>query len=606
MKEAAQAKLLIYTRLPNDDYTEALSYSIHLAFSEENQEFIPFNQNYGILFAPATINEKDVIEGKGLKNPYLFRTREGEFAIIATRVEQLGDRDAESKGSILLWYSKDLIHFDYQGLLLLHPEHFIEQAICSYSTKENGYIIEWKDSEGNFYKSIRQSLCLNALHSDVKQGQIFSKEKIVTGLQDIVIGNTIVISNEELSLLKEKWLPIEHIANEVPENVCVSSPDEVEKIQVELVYSDGSKVRRSVKWQMGQIDFTQNGVYEIEGEINETIYPFPLAKGYADPVILPWKGEYYYLATNDNTDDIGIYVRKGHEISELFDEGYKEYKILDVDKEKAFIQTFWAPEFHLIGGRLYILFAVGPEKWGPQCHMMRLRENGDITKAEDWETPVRVKKRDGSYLTEEGITLDMTYFKVKDISYVVWSYRRNIGTPLDTGSMLYIATVDEEKPNELTSEPVLLTRPLLGWENIQGTINNEGPYALITEDKVYLTYSGGAAGGYTYAIGMLSISVDGDLLSPKQWEKASTPVLSYYSMDHLYGPGHNSFFRDEQGMTMIMYHGEVKLAKEDVRCTGMHRVHFNQKGEPIMNLSPERDLNPKLNKVKISVRTQKS
>lgn len=606
MEKSPQAKLLIYTRLPKDDYTEALSYSIHLAFSEKGHEFIPFNQNYGILFAPGIINERDVIVGKGLINPYLFRTREGEFAIIATRVEQLGGMDADSKGSILLWLSKDLIHFDYQGLLLLHPEHFIEEAICSYNTKENGYIIEWKDSEGNFYQSSRQSLCLDDLCSDVKQGQMFSKQKIVTQLQDIVIGNTIEISNEELLLLKDKWLPIEHIANQVPENVCVSSPEEVEKIQVESVYSDGSKVQRNVKWQMGQIDFTQNGVYEIEGEINETIYPFPLAKGYADPVILPWKGQYYYLATNDNTDDIGIYVRKGHEISELFDEGYKEYKILDVDKEKAFIQTFWAPEFHLIGGRLYILFAVGPEKWGPQCHMMRLRENGDITKAEDWETPVRVKKRDGSYLTEEGITLDMTYFKVKDISYVVWSYRRNIGTPLDTGSMLYIATVDEEKPNELTSEPVLLTRPLLGWENIQGTINNEGPYALITEDRVYLTYSGGAAGGYTYAIGMLSISVDGDLLSPKQWEKASTPVLSYYSMEHLYGPGHNSFFRDEQGMTMIMYHGEVKLAKEDVRCTGMHRVHFNQKGEPIMNLSPERDLNPKLNKVKISVRTQKS
>ena len=126
----------------------------------------------------------------------------------------------------------------------------------------------------------------------------------------------------------------------------------------------------------------------------------------------------------------------------------------------------------MIGGELYILFAVGGKKWAPQCHMMKLKKGGDILKSEDWEAPVRVCRRDGSYLTRDGITLDMTYFKVNDISYLAWSYRYGINSPSDTGSMIYIATTDEKKPWVLTSEPVLLSRPLFGWENTAGTINN--------------------------------------------------------------------------------------------------------------------------------------
>ena len=72
----------------------------------------------------------------------------------------------------------------------------------------------------------------------------------------------------------------------------------------------------------------------------------------------------------------------------------------------------------------------------------------------------------------------MTYIKAGGKSYYVWSYRVGIGSPRDTGSMLYIATVDEKNPGVLTSDPVQLSRPLYGWENVRGTINNEGPYSF--------------------------------------------------------------------------------------------------------------------------------
>jgi GH43 family beta-xylosidase len=148
---------------------------------------------------------------------------------------------------------------------------------------------------------------------------------------------------------------------------------------------------------------------------------------------------------------------------------------------------------------------------------------------------------------------------------------------------------------------VLLTRPLYGWENIQGTINNEGPYALLTDDMVYITYSGGAAGGYTYALGLLSIPRGSNYLDGNSWKKATAPVLSYYSIDGVYGPGHNSFFKDYDGDVMIMYHGEVKIAPADTRCTAMHRVHFGKNNVPVFNMSKERDLDPAFAEVELKV-----
>lgn len=43
----------------------------------------------------------------------------------------------------------------------------------------------------------------------------------------------------------------------------------------------------------------------------------------------------------------------------------------------------------------------------------------------------------------------MTYVSSGERSYMVWSYREHIGTPDDTGSMLYIAEADDAKPWQL-------------------------------------------------------------------------------------------------------------------------------------------------------------
>jgi GH43 family beta-xylosidase len=341
------------------------------------------------------------------------------------------------------------------------------------------------------------------------------------------------------------------------------------------IWSDTLKVDEDISRRM----FSAWSPFPCGETRKESCYNFPLALGHADPVIFSWQGKWYYIFTNDNNGNIGFRVRRAKRVPELFVPDVEEYIILDYDEKRGLIQTFWAPEFHLIGGRLYLLFAVSGSKWGPQCHMMRLKKNGEIILSDDWEDPIRVEKKDGQVLAADSITLDMTYVKAADRSYLAWSQRWNIGNPEDSGSMIYIAEIDPDRPWRLISDPVLLSRPEYGWENQSSTINNEGPYPLYHDDMIYLSYSAGDARGFSYSIGFLSIKRDSNLIDPKAWKKAPSPVLSSYSLHDQYGPGHNSFFMDDEERPWIAYHAELYPDKA-LACTAIRRVYYDDEGRP--------------------------
>lgn len=81
---------------------------------------------------------------------------------------------------------------------------------------------------------------------------------------------------------------------------------------------------------------------------------------------------------------------------------------------------------------------------------------------------------------------------------------------------------------------------------------------------------------------------DGITLDIFVWKKRCAPVLFCYSIEGIYGPGHNSFFTDAQGNLMIAYHAEDAL-EHHLRCGAIHRVYFNIHGEPVFDLSAQRD-----------------
>ena len=132
---------------------------------------------------------------------------------------------------------------------------------------------------------------------------------------------------------------------------------------------------------------------------------------------------------------------------------------------------------------------------------------------------------------------------------------------------------------------------------MEGTINNEGPYAFIHDGKVYLSYSGGSADSYTYAVGLLTAVAEDDLLDTANWKKRSTPVLSFYSVEGEYGPGHNSFYMNENGDLMIAYHGETAI-DQHLRCDGIRRIHFRKDGEPDFGMSSEEEFSEALSEIR--------
>ncbi len=577
---------MVYTRAPvPGEYPAGLAQSVHLALSDDGVHFRPLHENYGVVFASGTIRDDDTIHPKGVKDVRVFSVGEGKYGIAAVSVNEDGSADEEMAGKLFFWTTSDFIHFQEEKPL------DAKKSTAGRGGQESSELQAAASGSAQESDKGRSPECL-ASQTGVNEFTLESGETVT--------GSVISISGPVYGRMKQYWSRVFNCGVSVPETVAADSPETLAGVKASLIYSDGSRVLRSVAWDISSVDFKRSGTYEVSGTVRGIRYPFPLAEGYGDPVILSWEGRKYYIATNDNTNDIGLYVREAPTVEGLFAKGITEHLILAEDEKRNLRQTFWAPEFHLIGGELYILFAVSGKVWGPQCHMMRLKKGGSITDPGSWTDPVRVQRKDGSWLSEDGITLDMTYLKAGGRSYVVWSYRRHIGTPMDTGSMLYIAETDEKTPWKLTSEPVLLTRPLYGWENVDGTINNEGPYSFQEDGTVYLTYSGGSANAYTYVLGLLTANAEDDLLDPASWTKSGYPVLSYYSVEGVYGPGHNSFFTDEDGNRMIAYHGETRIDGH-VRCVGIRRVHFDAERRPRFDLSADRDLDPALERVSTKV-----
>ena len=90
----------------------------------------------------------------------------------------------------------------------------------------------------------------------------------------------------------------------------------------------------------------------------------------------------------------------------------------------------------------------------------------------------------------------------------MWSQRQFL--PVDQGAWLYLAQIDENEPWKLVSDPVCIAKPEYGWEN-NHTFVVEGPYALIHNDQLYITYSGAAVDA-TYAVGLLKPIMGSDIL----------------------------------------------------------------------------------------------
>lgn len=611
------AYILNYTREPINSalYDPRLAYSMHLAVSEDGKEYRALNHNSGVLFVKATENQDGSLNPKSLKNPWLFALPEGGFGVAAVRIEGDGGEDEESRGCAVFFVSPDLMEYEEVGLLKLGTEH-VERVSCVYDQKRGSFRVLWQERTGERFgafirspKELQLAAVPEMLEGQLETEEIWSRgsglcgsgssdggsglsgsgnlnrESIAAGIQGAVPHNVLEVSEAVAVRLCRKLTPPVNIGVRFPEQVEAANREELERQYATALYSDGSQASKRVDWELSQVDFDKKGVYEISGRVHQDHFAFPIAYNRADPCICKWNGSYYFIATNDADGNHTLYIREAKSIPELVEA--PERLLLDSETYPGIGGLLWAPEFHEINGRLYIFHGATPgEFFWEESHVMELREGGDPACREDWSAPKRVVKKDGSDICEAGkeITLDMTCFQWEGDFYAVWSQRQFL--PKDLGAWLYIAKLNPKEPWKLDTEPVVLSKPEYGWAN-NHTFVDEGPFALIRGDKLYLTFSS-AAVDTSYVVGLLTIEKGKDLLDANNWSKKNYPLLTSRSVEGEFGTGHNAYVIDDDGTVWNTYHARPGV--DGVRSSGIRRVHFDVEGDLVLDLTEDLDL----------------
>lgn len=279
-------------------------------------------------------------------------------------------------------------------------------------------------------------------------------------------------------------------------------------------------------------------------------------KDRADPFVTKGgDGFYYFTASypmygkNDPEGYDRIILRRSKTVEGL---ASAEEKVIwdEKDSQTAF-RFIWAPEIHEIGGKWYVLFAAsGSENnvWDIDCHIIMCSGKDPFNNA--WVDKGKFTACDGDDFAFRGFSLDMTHFECAGRHFVAWA--QNGGN-----SNVYLAEINPAQPWKTVSKSVLLTKPEYDWERVNIPVN-EGPAVMIENGKVFMAFSASATGP-EYCVGLLYADADADLTDPESWTKLSQPLLTSADLDGEYGPGHNSFVKNEKGEWLIVYHSRDEL-----------------------------------------------
>ena len=289
-------------------------------------------------------------------------------------------------------------------------------------------------------------------------------------------------------------------------------------------------------------------------------YPNPFIPERADPYIVKGPDGYYYFTASypafysvDKGYD-RIILRRSKTVMGLRDA--KEHTVWTAHTEGVMSKHIWAPEIHFIGGKWYIYFAAGEKEnvWNIRPFVLRCKGNDPIN--DEWEEMGRMGKTEGDRMSFESFSLDMTYFEHNGKHYVIWAQSEG-------DSSLFMAEIRAERPWEITTHPILLTKPEYDWEKVVFRVN-EGASVLKTEDKVYVFFSASGTGS-EYCMGMLYADSDADLMKKESWTKVAEPVLQTEDLEGESGPGHNSFTVDEEGRLLLVYHARP-MSHTEKKC----------------------------------------
>lgn len=299
----------------------------------------------------------------------------------------------------------------------------------------------------------------------------------------------------------------------------------------------------------------------------------------ADPyVTLSEDGWYYFTASIPAYDR--IVLRRARRIADLQD---AEEKVIWMKHESGpMSEHIWAPEIHYLFGKWYIYFAGGEKEdiWKIRPYVLECQ--GQDPYNDPWIEKGKMQRAPEDEFSFEQFSLDATVFENKGEWYYVWAEKTGVGRMV---SNLYIAKM--ENGYTLKTVQVLLTTPDYDWER-HGFWVNEGPNVIKHDGRLFLTYSASDTGIH-YCMGMLTIDEDADLLDPRAWKKERYPVLQTNEALEIYGPGHNSFTKDEEGNDIMVYHArkESEIVGDPLYNPNRHamlmKVRWDEEGRPVFS-----------------------
>ncbi len=315
-----------------------------------------------------------------------------------------------------------------------------------------------------------------------------------------------------------------------------------------------------------------------------TDYNQPLIEQRADPYMYRhMNGTYYFTASVPAYDR--IVLRSADTVKGLA--STSEVTVWKKHESGPQSEHIWAPELHFLDGEWYIYYAAGEKEdvWKIRPYVIHCTGSDPMT--DPWEEMGPLQAADDDEFSFQAFSLDATVFEHKGEKYIVWAEKTGVGKQI---SNLYIARM--ATPCKLETVQVLLTTPDYDWERV-GFWVNEGPAVLKHDGKIFLTFSASETGA-CYCMGLLYADENADLLDPQQWTKKRMPVLTTDEEKGIFGPGHNSFVKAEDGQTdLCIYHARQydeiigNPLYDPNRHTMVMKITYDKEGFPVFRY--ERD-----------------
>lgn len=665
--------LMSYTRTPSsreEANNEDIALSLHLALRDPiTGKWEPLNENYGIYFPKGVSTEEqlaqewriplDDIDLKNLKDPFIFRISDGSFAIACTRTTRGGDFDGSENTGFLFVTTPDFLTFSEHGMVNVSHGGGVNKPEVVWDAEVGQYRARWFDNRGNIHSAQGSRVTdLKEMSANELDGLLQkSRERveIPSPFADAKPAGVLELSDNEAQELIQRFGRIYNTgvgANELTLSLSEyqrkgpdALTDKLEHVKAHLTYSDGSVGERAIVWDGKQVKLLEQAVSEKEsvglvgssislaGTVKQPTYPVPFAVERADPSIFSWDFNghplFMFIATEDEGGNCidppsGAHMplRVADTIENLSDAAGAREREIDLLRAgdtnglaEVLTGCFWAPELHVIGGRLSVLFmpcldgpelnddgttnprAGKPDMWTGRCHIMQLKKDAsgkdlDPRIPENWDKPMPIVRADGSKLNPVRlISLDMTTFEDSGTSYYAWQQEGSV----------WIATYDPTEPTRLTADPVQIIVPEFAWDNAIA----EGPNVIVHDGRLFMIYSGSLVGiDYTTGLVTAPAGIGANLCSSSAWTKLDYPLQKsgVYNGTWQLGTGHGMFSTDEDGNLLYVFHNaEYENGHYGGRDAQVRRVHWAKDGMPILDMQSSEEVDPALANVSVTV-----